>query len=403
MIVREPLVHAVYYYLREAPGDNPERRRARHEAFVADAQHMLQSLSGWLSIPVPDLPEIPAWDDRAPLDVHPLITTGELQGRVNASAWLTAYVLRNTLLLRVVVARPGEHDQTVWAMLDESLGDRPTTPSWLHTEHYWCGIAPRPPEDLEQGRLLPIKTPFGVLCLGWGGSSNLLVYADARTERRANVFLRSLGAQLDWYTVQARYRFSEYENRASAAARTQQQALDRVAQSVHEWASPRKPDRLRAASPLQTELETLEKTYQDVLADWSATQATAQDIRVLMDEYRLTLMQSGLWDAAPSVWEARVATLGTIQARIEADVSYIDSTLRRTELLLRGMHTRVALLQSERERFLVYLVAMLGLAMLAVLVADTSLTRVAVRLLALIFVAGVVWTAWQTWLQTRLP
>jgi hypothetical protein len=45
----------------------------------------------------------------------------------------------------------------------------------------------------------------------------------------------------------------------------------------------------------------------------------------------------------------------------------------------------------------------LGLSLLAVLIADTSLTRVAIRLVALAVVAGIVWLAWQSWLRARLP
>ncbi len=122
------------------------------------------------------------------------------------SALLGAYALRNMLLLRVIVMRSGDHEQTVWPMLDEILSGTPTTPSWLHTTRYWCGVAPRPPEDLEQERLQAIKTAFGVLCLGNGTRPHVLVYPDARTESRANIFLSSLAAELDWYTVQARYR-----------------------------------------------------------------------------------------------------------------------------------------------------------------------------------------------------
>jgi hypothetical protein len=399
MIIREPVVHAIYYYLREAPGDNVDRRHAHHEAFITDTHRKLQSIAGWLSMPEADLPKVPFWDDPSPEIAQPLMQTGELKGRVNASAWLSAYVLRNMLLLRVMVARSGEHDQTVWSMLNESLGEPPTSPTWLDTAHYWCGVAPRPPEDLEHSHLMPIKTPFGVLCLGQGDEPNLLVYSDARTEHRANHFLRSLAARLDWYTVQASYRLSVYENRASSAARNQQHALDRVTQSVQQWAAAHRPDRLRSLAPLQAQLETLEGTYQDVLSDLAATQTAAQEMRGLVAEYRLTLMQSGLWDAAPSVWEAQVAALGTRQAQIESDVNYIDTTLRRSELILQGLQTRIALLQGERDRLQVYLIAVLGLALLAVLIADVRVSQMVMRVLTLLFVFGIVWIIWQSWLQ----
>lgn len=404
MLIREPLVHAVYFYLREAPGDNPDRRRDRHAAFVSDTQRMLQSVSGWLAMAPPAIPEIPVWHSAPPHSPQPIMQTGELQGKTNASAWLTAYALRNMLLLRVVVSRPGEHDVNVWSMLDESLGNAPTTPSWLSTTRYWCGLAPRPPEDLEHDRLMPIKTPFGVLLLGQAHTPHLLVYPDARTEHRATQFLRSLASQLDWYTVQARYSLEQYENRVTNVTRTQQQALEQVSQSVQAWWNVgRRPDRLRSLAPLHNQLDTLEKTYEHVLSDLAATRGAAQQVRGLMAEYRLTLMQSGLWDAAPSVWEAQVDSLSSIQGQIEADVAYIDTMLRRTDLMIRGLQTRIALLQGERERLLVYIIAVLGMSILAVLVADVSLSRMVIRVLALAFVMGVVWTAWQTWLQSRLP
>ena len=45
MIIREPLVQATYYYLREAPGDSPARRQDRHQTFATDVYRTLQSLS----------------------------------------------------------------------------------------------------------------------------------------------------------------------------------------------------------------------------------------------------------------------------------------------------------------------------------------------------------------------
>jgi hypothetical protein len=403
MNIRDPLVHATYYYLREMPGDSPARRHDRHEAFVADASRMVRSLAGWLSIPAPAIPAIPAWESAPLLDLQPLMQTGELQGRIPASAWLTAYALRNMLLLRVVVMRVGEYEPSMWALLDEALGSAPTTPSWLHTTRYWCGFAPRPPEELEQDRSLPIKAPFGVLLLGSGTAPHLLVYPDARTEGRASAFLRTLSAQLDWHLVQARYRLADYEDRASDAVRAQQTALEQVAQTMRDLSAPGGQQRLRSLMPLQMQLQTLETTYEKVLADLAATKSTAQELRTLMADYRLMLMQSGLWDAAPTLWEAQVAALATMQGQIESDVYYIDATLHRIDLLMRGIQARMALLQSERERLLFYAILGLGVAALTVLIADASLARMGARLLALVIVAGVVWIGWRVWLRARVP
>jgi hypothetical protein len=115
------------------------------------------------------------------------------------------------------------------------------------------------------------------------------------------------------------------------------------------------------------------------------------------------LMQSGLWDAAPTLWEAQVAALATMQGQIESDVYYIDATLHRIELLMRGIQARMALLQSERERLLFYAILGLGVAALTVLIADASLARMGARLLALVIVAGVVWIGWRVWLRARVP
>jgi hypothetical protein len=401
MMIREPLVQATYYYLREAPGDSLARRLDRHEAFVADVYRTMQSLSGWLALSTPEMPAISMWEAEPPRYVQPLMETGVLEGRTNASVMLGAYVLRNVLLLRVIASRTGEHEQTVWAMLDETLNNTPTTPSWLHTTRYWCAVAPRPPEDLEQERLQPIRTAFGVLCLGSEARPHLLVYPDARTESRANSFLRTLAAELDWYTVQARYRREEYESHASDAVRNQQRALEQVTRAAQTWTTS--AGRLRALPPLQAELGALEAVYADMLDDLRITDAAVQDIRALAAEYRLMLMQHGLWDAAPTVWQARVAGLEEIQARIEADVRHIDTTLRRMELMIDMIQARAALAQGERERVLIYLVALLGSALLAVLIADTSLTRMVIRLIVLAVVAGIVWGGWQTWLRSRLP
>jgi hypothetical protein len=176
-----------------------------------------------------------------------------------------------------------------------------------------------------------------------------------------------------------------------------------VVGTVHDLAVPVGRPRLHSLIPLQEQLQTLEATYERVLDDLAATKSTAQELRVLTADYRLTLMQSGLWDAAPSLWESRVATLANMQHQIESDVYYIDATLRRIELLMRGIQTRISLLQSERERLLYYTVLAVGVAALAVLIADPNLTRVIVRLGALVLVALVVWAGWRAWLRSRIP
>jgi hypothetical protein len=401
MIIREPLVQATYYYLREAPGDSPARRQDRHQTFVTDVYRTLQLLSNWLALTVPDMPIIPVWEAEPPRSIQPLMDSGVLEGRTNVSALLGAYALRNMLLLRVIVTRDGEYEQTVWSMLDERLSAVPTTPSWLYTTRYWCGVAPRPPEDLEQERMQAIKTAFGVLCLGNEVHPHLLVYPDARTETRANLFLGSLAAELDWYAVQARHRRDVYESHASAVVRDQQRAIEQVTHTQQAWATP--AGQMRTLMPLHGDLDALEAVYADMLADMQTTSAAAQELHALSSEYRLKLMQSGMWDAAPTVWQAQVAYLEEAYTRIEADTQHIEATLRRIELMIGTIQARATLLQGERERILIYLVGLLGLALLAVLVADTSLTRMVIRLVALAVVAGVVWGGWRAWQRSRVP
>ncbi len=62
MMIREPLVQATYYYLREAPGDSPTRRQDRHDVFVTDVYRTLQTLSNGLALTMPDRPAIPMWE-----------------------------------------------------------------------------------------------------------------------------------------------------------------------------------------------------------------------------------------------------------------------------------------------------------------------------------------------------
>lgn len=390
MNIREPAVHVTYYYLREAPGDTLSRRRDRHDAFITETQRLLQLVSGWLSRPIPTMPPIPFWENSAPASIQSVMETGELQGRINASAWLYASVLRNMFLLRVLVSRSGEHDPTTWNMLDEALGSAPTTPSWLHMTRYWCGLAPRPPEEFEAERFPAIKTQFGVLSLGYAGTPHLLVYPDARTESRARSFIGSLSAQLDWYPVQAHYLLDNYLNRT---ARSQQSALEQVAQSVQNWGGS-DGGRLQSLIPLQTQLETVEHTYQGALADLSFTESTAHEVHSLMNEYRLSLMSSGLWDAAPSLWELQVAALTGIESQIRADVQYVESTMRQMDLLVRGLQVRVGMIQGERLRLLIYLAVVIGLGVLTVLIADTSPQRIMARVIGLLLVIALAWVGW---------
>jgi hypothetical protein len=397
MLIREPMVQATHFYLREAPGDTDARRRDRHDAFVTDARRQLEALAGWLALPAPALPAIPAWQGGPPDEPQPLAAATPLQGLTNATAVLATYALRNMLVLRLAVMRVGEHDQSMWAMLDQVLNRPSNTPTWLNMTRYWCGIAPRPPEDLEQERLQAIKTHFGVLCLGSADQPHMLVYPDARTQTRADLFLRAQAPQLDWYTVQARHRLQAYTDHASRAARQQQAALEKVMQAAQAWGPPGQLAGVRALAPLQAGLDTLEATYGAVLADLTETHAVAQELHTLALEYRLALMRSGLWDAAPTVWEAQVSRLEMLHVQVQADIYYIDSTLRRMDLTLRTLNTRVALLQGERERLLVGLIALVGLALLVVLVADTDPLRLAIRLAALIVIVLAGWWAWRRW------
>jgi hypothetical protein len=399
MIIREPAVHAIYYYLRQTPGDNLARQQERHEAFVADTHHLLQMLSGWLAITSLQSPTIRFWQADPPLEVQPLMPACTIEGRTNASAQLQAYVLRNMLLLRVSVARGGEHEQTVWSLLEQVLGQPPTTPSWQHTTRYWCGAAPRLPEELDAHHSPPIRTAFGVLSLGTPNDAHLLLYPDARTETRAASFLQSTAMQLDWYPVQARHSLNLYTNRFSSLMQSQQRALDQAARSAQWWTG--QPASLRPLEPLRAELDTLETYYRETLADLHTTQTAAQEVRALAGGYRLALMQSGLWEAAPTVWEAQVSALIEIQSEIERSADYVDQTLRQMDTTLRLMQTRATLLHTERARLLIYLVALIGLAGLAVLIADTSLAQIVVRLLGLAAAAGLVWGVWWVSQQRR--
>lgn len=386
MLIREPMVQATHFYLRAAPDDNEARRRERYEAFAGDVRHQLAALAGWLALPAPALPTVPFWQGAPPDEPRLLVTLEPLRGLSNATASLCAYVLRNMFVLRLTVTRAGEHDQGAWALLDDVLNRPPNTPSWLHMTRYWCGIAPRLPEDLEQGG---IKTHFGVLSLGNGEQPNVLVYPDVRTQTRAEWFLSQQALQLDWYPVMARYRLDIYSDHASRAARQQQAALDRVLRATQTWGPPSRLP--RALMPLQAELDTLETTYREALADLAQTHAAAHELRVLAAEYRLALMRSGLWDTAPTVWEARARRLELLHAQVEADLHYVEDALQRIDLAFRVLNTRAALLQNERERLLMGMIALIGLALVGVLVVDTDPARLALRLAALLLLvlAGV--------------
>ncbi len=402
MIIREPLVFATYYYLREVPGEGAARRDELHAAFVDDARGMVQSIAGWMAMPAPVMPPIPMWSLAAPDDLQPLAKTSELKGRTNATAWVGAYVLRNMLLLRVVLARAGEHDEGAWKMLNQVLTPAPTTPSWLHTTYYWCGTAPRMPETLEDGRSMPIQTPFGVLSLAVTESSHVLVYPDARAEARANRFLRIQAPHLDWYPVQARHRLEEYLERAARATQSQQRALDQIASAMQDWANGGVL-RTGALLPLHEQLALLETAHARALDDLTETRAAAHELGSLALGYRTRLVQSGLWDAAPSLWAAQVEALIGSQQQIDADVAHIETTLRRIETLISSAQIRMAASSSAQTQRQLYLllqvIAVIGLALLAVLVIDTDLTQVGIRLLALAAVSVLAWLGWRRWIR----
>ncbi|MBI5961260.1 MAG: hypothetical protein HY866_21155 [Chloroflexi bacterium] len=403
MMIREPLVHATYYYLRQTPGDSLSRQQDRHETFAADVHRLLHTLSGWLAIAAPETPVIRFWEDNPPREAQPLMPACAIEGPTNASAQLGAYALRNMLLLRVSVARRGEHEQTMWSLLEEVLGQPPTAPSWLHTVRYWCGVAPRVPEDLETHRSMVVRTSFGVLCLGTEANAHLLVYPDARTEARADVFLQSLAMQLDWFPVQARYCLNRYVDRAAGLMQSQQHALEQAARSAQWWTFPGQPASLRSLEPLRSEIDTLETSYREALSDLYTTQSAVHEVRALTSNYRLALMQSGLWEAAPTVWDAQVAAIGEIQSEIERNADYISQTLQQMDTTLRLIQTRTNLLQTERERLLIYLVTLIGLAGLVVLIVDTSPAQMAVRLLALGIAVGLIWGLWRFGQRRRAP
>jgi len=370
MIIREPLVQATYYYLHEAPGEASTRHEDRYRLFVEDAQRMLGAVAGWLAMPAPDLPHL-APVEHAPRTLYPLMSPAELRGHTNAAAWLQAYALRNMLLLRVVLARPGDHEHTIWRTLDESLGHEPTTPNWLATARYWCGMAPRLPEDLDAQFPQTMRLEFGLFSPG-EADAHLLLYPDARSETRARHFLSVNVPRLDWYPVEARHTLVRYHDHVARAGRAPQAALDRVAQTIQGWTEPDARNRLRSLDPLHEEIMALEASYHETLRDLDMTRATATTLNRLTAEYRLALMECGLWDAAPAVWEGRVAAFGAQVEQVDAEVITVEATLRRIELMMQTVQTRVLLLQSERERVLAYLLAAIGVALVVLLIADTD-------------------------------
>jgi hypothetical protein len=195
----------------------------------------------------------------------------------------------------------------------------------------------------------------------------------------------------------ARYRLDTYSDHASRAARQQQAALDRVLRAAQTWGPASNLTGRSALIPLQVELDTLENTYREVLADLTYTHAAAHELRTLAAEYRLALMRSGLWDSAPSVWEARAQRLELMHAQVQADLHYVEEALQRIDLAFRVLNTRAALLQNERERLLMGLIALIGLALLAVLIVDTDPVRLVLRLAVLTVLALAGWWGWQRW------
>ncbi len=393
MNIREPQVHATLYY---------SGRGADRPAFEADAQRVMTLLAGWLSLPTP--PQLPplADPDSAPPDrLAPLLDMEPIVGRTNATVRVAAYRLRSLLLLRIVLARPGDHEPGVWSMMEEALGPVPTASTWLYTARYWSAMAPRPPEELERDHFTPLKTPFGVLCLGRADHAHLLIYPDARTEARAAAFLRSDAPALDSYPVEARVTLERYADHASQRVRQQQQALDRLTQAAQTWGAPRQW--LGALAPAPAEIDTLQTTYHDLLGDLQRTRGHAQLIRALATEYRYRLIDSGLWDAGPSVWEAQLARLDNMAAQIEGDAQHIEAGLRQIDVIGRSLQTRSLLLLGERERLLILVVALLGLAGLVVLVADTDPMLMLVRLLALALLGGGLWLIYRRWQPPRPP
>lgn len=398
MNIRDPLIHATYFYLRETPADTAARREDRHALFVDEVRRMSQGIAGWLALPAPELPAIAPWSAGVPSEPQPLMPAQTLHGRTNASAVLRAFALRDMLLLRVILARSGEHDQAVWELLDAALGADPTAESWLHTARYWCGLAPRLPEELEAERGQPVRAPFGVLYLGMGAQAHILVYPDARTETRANAFLSGVAPRLDWYPVEARHRFELYADRAANAAR-QQQALDHVAQSAQTWAiPPARAGLLPSLIPLHGELDRLEELHRETAQDLTATYGDLRAMRGLAADYQAELMHSGLWSADPAIWAAQVARISGLEAQIEADVRHLETTLHRIEFLLHSLQTRVMVQQTERTRQITYLALVLAAVIALILLGDADLGRLLPRLFALTLIvlgAGAGWWAWR--------
>lgn len=401
MIIREPLVQATYYYLFEAPGDTSARREDRYHQFVEDTQRMLVSVAGWLAMPAPEMPRL-APVDRPSRTLYPLMEPAELRGHTNAAAWLQAYALRDMLLLRVMLARPGDHEHTVWRTLDESLGEAPTTPTWLATSRYWCGMAPRLPETLDTQFPQTMRLEFGLFSPS-DADAHLLVYPDARSESRARQFLGQNVPRLDWYPVEARYTLARYHEHVARMGRAPQAALDRVAQTVQGWTASDARSRLRSLDPLHGEIIALEASYHETLRDLDTTRSTAMALNRLTAEYRLALMECGLWDAAPAVWEGRVASFAGQVEQVDAEVLTVEATLRRIELMMQTVQTRVLLLQSERERMLAYLVAGIGVAVIVLLLADRDPVLMLVRIVLLALVAGGIALAWRRWQSKQEP
>ena len=247
-------------------------------------------------------------------------------------------------------------------------------------------MAPRLPEDLDARFPQTMRLEFGLFSLG-EADVNLLVYPDARGESRARQFLSQDVPRLDWYPIEARYTLARYHEHVARMGRAPQVALDRVAQAITAGLR-RTRSRLRSLDPLHAEIVALEASYHETLRDLDTTRATATALNRLTTEYRLALMESGLWNAAPSIWEGRVATFAGQVEQVDAEVITVEATLRRIELMMQTVQTRILLLQSERERLLAYLLAGIGLALIVLLLADRDPVLMLVRIVLLLLVAA---------------
>lgn len=335
--LRDPALHAYAYYLARAAGDSVQDKAVRRETFLAELNRSLVALGGQA---LASLPSPERSDRHTRLELY---RSGHLP-RPDGGAWLFAYQMHDTYLLRLTVYRAGAYPVEDLAALKRDLGWEADghLAGYLGTSRYYCALAgPAAAQAaatalLGEGRLWPEQTPYGPL---YGRSLPAgpfaLFYPHTEAEDAANDFFDRIAPELEWYAHKIAGQAREYEHGQRPVLSALEDELRAGGRAARQLYARLLAGDETAGVRLTAQLDHLEALHLDYTTRLEETITIRHGLRLNEGNFRDVLAREGFELDDDGLLQARrLASLGRLGRQLSSDLGFYHPLARQTTELL---------------------------------------------------------------------